>query len=180
MLQQLSHFADLYSTNSTSTDYVTSTSQTSQLSGGSAVALFIVIAVLVIAAVAGQWKVFKKAGQPGWASIIPFYNYWILLKIVGRPTAWIWFYVLSFIPFLNIVSVVVSIVVTNDLAKSFGKKVGFTVLLILLPFIGYPMLGFGKDTYLGPAAKEGGAGQGGNVPPTVPTPPTTPTETPSV
>jgi len=98
-------------------------------------------AVLLIAA---QWKIFEKAEQPGWACIIPIYNTIILLRIVGKP--W-WWLLLMLIPLLNIILV---IWMTNLLSKSFGKDEGFTVGLIFLSFIFYPILGFGSAKYLGP------------------------------
>jgi hypothetical protein len=116
----------------------------------------------------GMWKIFQKAGRPGWAAIVPFYNIWTLLKIIGRPAWWMVLWVLSFIPLIGLVpALVATIVNSNDLAKSFGKDVGWTVLLILVPFVAYPILGFSKDIkYVGPAAAEGGAsGHGGTTPP---------------
>ena len=105
----------------------------------------LIFAVLVIA---GMWKIFTKAGKPGWASLIPIYNLFVLLKIVGRPGWWL---ILFLIPFVN---VVILILVNMDLAKSFGKSPfvwGF-LLLTLLNAIGYILLGFGSATYQGPAA----------------------------
>jgi hypothetical protein len=103
------------------------------------------IAVLVLV-VAGLWKVFTKAGKPGWACLIPIYNIIVLLEIVGRP---LWWFVLMLIPFVNFI---VAIIVSIDVAKSFGKGTGFGLGLALLGFIFYPLLGFGDATYRGPAA----------------------------
>lgn len=91
--------------------------------------------------------VFTKARQPGWAAIIPFYNYWVMLKVAGRPGWWL---ILLFIPLVNIV---IGIIVVSDLAKSFGKGVGFTVGLILLSFVFFPILGFGSAQYRGPRGR---------------------------
>jgi len=101
----------------------------------------LIFLVLIVFIIAGIWKTFEKAGQPGWAAIIPIYNVVILLKIAGRP---IWWLVLLLIP---IVSIVVSIVVAIDIAKNFGKSTGFGVGLALLGFIFYPILGFGDAEY---------------------------------
>ncbi len=106
------------------------------------------IAVLVIA---GLWKVFTKAGKPGWAAIVPIYNYYVLTQIIGRPAWWI---ILLFIPFVNFI---VLIVMMNDLSKSFGKGMGFTIGLILLSPIFILLLGFGDAQYMGPAAAGGGS-----------------------
>jgi len=104
----------------------------------------IAFAILVIAA---YWKIFVKAGQPGWASIIPIYNLFVLLKVVGRP--W-WWLLLMLVPFLNIV---IMVIVLNDLSKAFGHGVGFTLGLIFLNVIFFLILGFGGDKYVGPAGR---------------------------
>jgi|SRR5688572_22034302 len=110
-------------------------------------ALFLVIMVLfIILVVASMWKVFTKAGQPGWAAIIPIFNLYIMCKIGGRPGWWV---ILFFIP---IVSIIVTAIVSIDIAKSFGQSVIFGIGLWLLSFIFYPVLGFGSAQYQGPAA----------------------------
>jgi uncharacterized membrane protein YhaH (DUF805 family) len=96
--------------------------------------------------IAACWKIFTKAGKPGWAAIIPIYNWYILCKIVGRPGWWI---ILLLIPFINFI---IGIILCVDLAKSFGKGVGFGIGLILLGIIFFPILGFGSAQYQGPAA----------------------------
>lgn len=112
----------------------------------SVIITFVVVAlVLSVLSIVGAWKTYQKAKQPGWASIVPIYNIYILQKIVGRPTWWTWLY---FVPFVNIVFAIIN---CNDLAKSFGKDIGFTVLLVLFPFVAYPILGFGKAKYKGPS-----------------------------
>ena len=106
----------------------------------SSLILFVAIFILVIIA---KWRVFEKAGQPGWASIIPYFNFIIILKIVGKN---IWWVLWLFVPIAN---VVVYIWVTNLLAKRFGQNEGFTLGLLLLPFIFYPILGFGNARFQG-------------------------------
>ncbi len=96
------------------------------------------IAVLYLGAF---WQVFTKAGEPGWAILVPFYNIYVLLKISGKPG---WWMILMFIPIVNIV---ISILTYVGLAEGFGKGVGFTLGLILFPFIFIPILGFGSSTY---------------------------------
>jgi Family of unknown function (DUF5684) len=104
----------------------------------------LVVAVFMIVAL---WRVFSKAGQPGWAAIIPFYNIYVLCKVAGRPGWWL---VLYIIPIVNIV---ISIIVSLDLAKAFGKSGAFGFFgLWLFGIIGYPILGFGGATYQGRAA----------------------------
>jgi len=106
---------------------------------------FIFYLVIVIFLIVSVWKVFEKAGQPGWASIIPIYNVIVLLKIVGKP--W-WWLLLMLIPIVNYIFV---IWMTNLISKSFGKGVGFTLGLLFLGIIFWPILGFGDAKYIGPA-----------------------------
>jgi uncharacterized protein DUF5684 len=99
---------------------------------------------LTVIIVAAMWKIFSKAGQPGWAAIIPIYNLIVWCKIVGRPIWWILLLLICFPIFYIILCI--------DLAKSFGKGVGFAIGLILLSIIFFPILGFGSATYQGPSA----------------------------
>jgi Family of unknown function (DUF5684) len=112
---------------------------------GVAIGVIVYVAVLVFE-IAALWLVFTKADRPGWAAIIPFYNYYTILKVVGRPGWWL---ILFFIPIINFV---VWIIVSIDMAKSFDKGTAFAVGLIFLPFIFIPILGFGPARYLEPAA----------------------------
>jgi hypothetical protein len=109
--------------------------------------------VVVVIAVLGWWKMFEKAGEPGWAAIVPIYNCYILLKIAGRPGWWL---ILYFIPVANIV---VAIVVAIDVAKVFGQSAIFGFFLnFLFGGIGYLILGFGNYQYRKPAAMAATAG----------------------
>lgn len=107
---------------------------------GGGIILIVWLAVLVVM-IAALWKVFVKAGQPGWAVLIPIYNTYVFLKIAGKPGWWL---ILLFIPLINIV---MGIIALASLAKKFGKGAGFVVGLIFLPFIFYPILGFGDAKY---------------------------------
>jgi len=111
--------------------------------GGSLGLVYLALIVLMIIA---WWKIFTKAGKPGWAAIVPIYNIIVLCEIVGRPAWWV---ILFLIPCVNIVA---HVMLSLDLAKSFGKDVGFGVGLIILPYIFGLILGFGSATYVGPAA----------------------------
>jgi hypothetical protein len=103
-------------------------------------------AVIIILIVAGFWKTFEKAGQPGWAAIIPIYNLYILCQIAGRPG---WWCILYFIPFVNIV---VSLLIAIDVAKAFGKDAVYGVILLwIFQVVGFLILGFGDAQYVGPA-----------------------------
>ena len=89
-----------------------------------------------------HWKVFTKAGQEGWKSIIPFYNTYIQLQITKQPSIWMLYF---FIPFVNIYFTVKHI---HGLSRAFGKDVGFTVGLLFVPYIFYPILAFGDAKYV--------------------------------
>ena len=109
-----------------------------QASGGGGGALLLVVwLAIIVAVIAGVWKVFVKAGQPGWGALIPIFNIYLLIKIAGKPDWWL---ILMLIPLVN---VVVSIIVSVNIAKNFGKETGFALGLIFLGFIFYPILGFG-------------------------------------
>lgn len=100
------------------------------------------IAVTIIEIV-GAWFMFEKAGEPGWAAIIPIYNYLIGIKIAGKP--W-WYILLMLIPLVNLIFY---IIILHGLSRNFGKGVAFTVGLFFFRFIFIPILGFGKSEYTG-------------------------------
>jgi hypothetical protein len=127
-----------------SVDFSYSTSGDMSSAGGMGLGGTIIWLIIVVGMVASMWKVFVKAGQPGWAALVPLYNFYIMLKIVGKPGWWMW---LMLVPLANLV---VAIILTMELAKVFGKGTGFGILLLLVPFVGYPMLGFGKAVYKKP------------------------------
>ena len=115
------------------------------LFGGVGLICWLVVIVLVVA---GFWKTFAKAGQPGWAAIIPIYNLYILLKIAGRPGWWLLLYL---IPFVNII---IHFVVAIDVAQGFGKDALYGIVLLgFFATIGFLILGFGDAEYTGPVAK---------------------------
>jgi hypothetical protein len=102
---------------------------------------WIIWCVVVIIQIAAMWKVFEKAGKPGWAAIIPIYNVIVILDIAGKPWWWI---LLCLIPLVNIV---VLIIVYISLARNFGKGVGFALGLMFLSFIFFPILAWGDAQY---------------------------------
>ncbi len=112
--------------------------------GFSFTGIIIMLAIAIFLIVA-EWKIYEKAGKPGWAVLIPIYNVIVLLEIIGKP--W-WWLLLLLIPIVNIIF---GIWMFNLLSKSFGYSEGFTVGLVLLPIIFYPILGFGSAAYKGPA-----------------------------
>jgi hypothetical protein len=101
---------------------------------------------VIILLIAAMWKVFSKAGQPGWAAIIPIYNIYVMCKVAGRPGWWL---LLMLIPFVNFI---ILIILSIDIAKSFGKGAGFGLGMAFLGFIFWPILGFGSAQYQGGAA----------------------------
>ena len=106
--------------------------------------IWIIIAVIGIVQIVAMWKVFTKAGKPGWASIIPIYNIYVMCEIGGKE--W-WYILLTFIPVVNIFAL---FMICNGIAQKFGKGVGFTIGMVLLPPIFFMILGFGKsNVYLG-------------------------------
>lgn len=109
--------------------------------------ILIWIACILLLIVA-QWRVFEKAGQPGWAAIIPIYNIYIMTKIGGKPGWWTLLAILLPIVFL--------VWIYNMISKSFGKDEGFTIGLVLLGIIFWPILGFGSAQYQGPYGKRNG------------------------
>jgi hypothetical protein len=119
------------------------------LIAGLAGMMFIVMLPMLVMIIA-VWKVFTKAGKPGWAIFIPIYSNIVMLEIIGQPwTRLLWY----FIPFYGLYLAIVDL---NALSKSFGKDAGFTVGLILLGPIFWCILGFGGAQYLGPG---GGSGE---------------------
>jgi hypothetical protein len=107
--------------------------------------VWVIVIAISLLMIAAMWKIFSKAGQPGWAAIIPIVNLFFLDKVAGRPAWWI---VLWFICYP-----IVYIIICIDVAKKFGKGAGFGVGMIFLPFIFFPILGFGSAQYQGaPAA----------------------------
>lgn len=105
----------------------------------------LIVLLIFIIVIAGMWKMFVKAGQPGWAAIIPIVNLYFLCKVAGKPGWWL---ILMFIPIVNII---IQVLVAHGVSKSFGGGIGTTLGLIFLPFIFYPVLGFGAAEYQGPA-----------------------------
>ena len=136
------------------------TYNTTNTSSGVGLGLMLVYLVLIIVFLTALWKVFTKAGVPGWKALIPIYNAIMLLRIVGYSA---WYFLLYLIPIINIVF---SVMVAYKLAIAFGYGIGMTILNLL--GIGYLILGFGSAKYLGPD------GQGTAVPQSPPAKPQQP------
>lgn len=122
-------------------------SDTSAAAGGSIVAAIIYLAIAVVAIVA-LWKMFVKAGEPGWAGIIPLYNTYTLTKIAGLNP---WLFLLMLIPGVN---AIFAIYLMIKIGEAFGKTIGWSIVfLIILSLVGWLILGFGSATYHRPATQ---------------------------
>jgi hypothetical protein len=109
--------------------------------------LLVVLPILLILIVA-SWKIFTKAGQPGWTILIPLYNIYVFTKVLSRPKWWILLYFFGIVPYVGSFAVLfVSIIDSFRLAKLFGKAPVFGVGLLLLSVIFYPILAFGSAEY---------------------------------
>ena len=98
----------------------------------------------------GMWKVFTKAGQPGWAVLIPIYNVIVLLRVAGLPWYWVFALFLQIIPIIGLLAIVVlAVMCLHRISTRFGQGVGFTIGLTLLFPIFWLILGFGDSKYLG-------------------------------
>jgi hypothetical protein len=110
------------------------------------IGVFIVLALIYVGIIglmiASMWIIYNKAKQPGWASIVPVYNIIVLLKVARKPWWWIFLFL---IPIVNIVFLVMTY---NGISKAFGKSEGFTVGLVLLGIVFFPILAFSSATYV--------------------------------
>jgi len=113
-----------------------------QTTGSGGIELFAVLTLTVVI-FAGLWKVFQKAGGPGWAAIIPIYNLYVLVKVSGNT--W-WWFLMFFIPILNFFA---TLKVSINVAGKFNRGLLFGLGLMFLSFIFYPVLGFGDYQYQG-------------------------------
>jgi len=105
----------------------------------------VVISIIGLLMLVCQWIIYTKAGKPGWAVLVPIYNIIVLLEIVGKPWWWL------FLMLIPIVNIVIIIMVLNQLSKSFGQGAGFTVGLLFVGIVFYPILAFSKSMqYIGP------------------------------
>ncbi len=118
-----------------------STVQTTSSDGSMGAIVMLAWLAICITVIAGMWRVFTKAGEPGWGVLIPIYNFYLLCKIAQRPGWWL---ILMFVPIVNLA---VGIILSIDIARHFGKGAGFGVGLAFLGPVFYPILGFGNAEY---------------------------------
>jgi hypothetical protein len=122
-------------------------STASSTKAGASVWVWLLPLIGYLVTAAALWGIFVKAGEPGWAGLIPIYNTLVLLRVVGRPWWWLLLYLIP------VVDLVVLVIVYYDLSKSFGHGVGFMIGLIFLVVIFLLILAFGASVYRGPAAR---------------------------
>lgn len=118
---------------------------------------FVLMLALFVVQIIAFWKIFVKAGVEGWKAIIPFYNYWVLCEIVGKPGWWGLTPILMAIPIVNFIAwipvLILFVIISLELGKAFGKDTVWSIfLLIIFSLIGILILGFGSDKYQGPLA----------------------------
>lgn len=129
--------------------YTSSSDMSGTMIGALMGAILIPALIVGLISIISMWKIYTKAGKPGWSAIIPIYSTIVWLEIIGKPMWWL--AILLLVPCANIIF---AIWMVNLLSKSFGKSEGFTVGLLILPFIFFPILAFSSAQYLGPSAKE--------------------------
>ena len=113
-------------------------SQSAAVAAASTVPMLVIVAIMVLM-IAAMWKVFERAGEHGWAVLVPIYNVYVLCKVAGIST---WWALAAFIPLVNIIFMFVSSV---GVAERFGKGAAYGIGLALLPFIFWPMLAWGDS-----------------------------------
>ena len=107
---------------------------------------YVLYVAIILLMIISMWIVVKKAGRPGVSQIIPIWNLIELVRIAGKPLWWV--IIILLVPVANLVFAIMTF---HGISKAFGKDAGFTVGLVLLPFIFWPILAFGKATYTKPA-----------------------------
>ncbi len=127
-------------------DYTTSSmnSATEGVLAGIGTGTLIFYLIVLVFMLVTIWKIYQKAGQPGWASIIPIYNIVVMLRVIKMD--WWHILIMLFVPFA---AIVYSILIPLKLAKVFGKSTGFGVFAIFFSIIAYPILAFGSAEYQG-------------------------------
>lgn len=128
--------------------YSTGTTSGSTMSAGATAVFVVFYLAIIVFMLITLWKIYVKAGRPGWAAIVPVYNSWVLFEIVGYPG---WWAILSFVPLVNIFPAIMMLISYYKLAKLFGKSDGFAVCNIFFGIITMPMLAFGSAQFQGNA-----------------------------
>jgi hypothetical protein len=126
---------------------------TEQLLGlfkGMGTGMLIVWIAIMVFMIVSWWIVFKKAGQPGWAILIPIYNFLIILRVAGKPWWWVFAILLPIIPLVGLFLLLIAMIfIFHGISKNFGQGAGFTVGLVLLSVVFVPILAFGDYKWQG-------------------------------
>lgn len=110
--------------------------------------ILVVWLAIMVFMIISWWIVLKKAGEPGWAILIPIYNFLVILRVAGKPWWWVFSILLAIIPIVGaILFLVVFVLIAHGISKNFGKGAGFTVGIVLLGIVFIPILAFGNSTY---------------------------------
>ena len=111
---------------------------------GMGTGMLIVWLAIMVFMIVSWWIVFKKAGQPGWAILIPIYNFLVILRVASRPWWWVFAILLPIIPIVGVILLLVAMIfIFHGVSKTFGQGAGFTVGLVLLSVVFVPILAFG-------------------------------------
>lgn len=139
---------------SSSYTYTTTTADpaAAAAAGGVMLVTFLLMLPLFIVMLIAMWKIFVKAGRPGWQAIVPIYSSWVLFEIAGYPG---WWALLSLVPAVNLFPAVMMIVACYKIAKLFGKSDGFAIAGIFFPYITFPILAFGSAQFQGASTNAG-------------------------
>lgn len=121
--------------------------ETYALAAGVMMVYLVVVLVVAVISLVGLWKIFVKAGKPGWGAIIPIYNMYCLFEM-SFGTGWL--FLLCFVPCVN---AVIMIIMWIKLAQAFGKGAGYGIGILFLPVVFLPMLGFGDAQFIGPVKR---------------------------
>ena len=116
--------------------------------------MFVFALVVAVFMIVVQWRIFEKAGQPGWAALIPIYNTIVMLKAAKLSPWLIFVFLLAIIPIVGIIIVgIFSIFITIKLGTAFNRGVGFIIGMLFLPIIFYPILAFDNSKWIPDAPK---------------------------
>ena len=115
--------------------------QYSERTGEPGIVFYIVVLGFVVFVIAAMWRAFEKAGQPGWAAIVPIYNLIVMLRLAAKPWWWI------FLLLIPVVNIIFALMMHAAIARNFGHGIGFALGLFFLGFIFWPILGFGDDRF---------------------------------
>ena len=142
------------------------------LAVGSILGFIVACAIIMwVFQIIAYWKMFTKAGEPGWKSIIPFYSQYIMYKLTWK-TSWFWITLIVAVVYgvftslnqnfpdnmlytvLLLISAIIALVITiisyHKISKAYGHGAGYTVGMLFLWPIFVLILGYGKSKYIGP------------------------------